>query len=106
MKVSSDWNAIIPEGTSPNDVAALLKTYLQMLPEPLLTYAVYDEVKEARGNARQLSDILRTIPYAHYSTLECLLALLLRISQKSALNKVRQIQHLHFMFFNLCVYVN
>lgn len=83
-----DWNAIIPEGTSPNDVASLLKTYLQMLPEPLLTYAVYDEVKEARGNVRQLSDILRTIPYAHYSTLECLLAFLLRISQKSTLNKM------------------
>ena len=79
---------MIPESTNPLDVAALLKCYLQMLPEPLLTFSVYSEFREAGGNVRQLSDLLRTIPYAHYSTLECLTSLLNLISQKSMTNKV------------------
>lgn len=83
-----DWNAPIPQGTNPTDVAELLKIYLNMLPEPLLTFSVYDEVKEAGGNVKKLSDLVRTIPYSHYSTLECLMGLLLRISLKSALNKM------------------
>ena len=79
---------MIPESTNPLDVAALLKCYLQMLPEPLLTFSVYSEFREAGGNVRQLSDLLRTIPYAHYSTLECITSLLNLISQKSMTNKV------------------
>ncbi|KAI5073384.1 hypothetical protein GOP47_0011397 [Adiantum capillus-veneris] len=96
-----DWNTVIPEGTSPLDVAALLKRYLQMLPEPLLTYPVYNEIKEARGNVQQLADLLRTIPYAHYSTLECITLLLLRVSQKSALNKMDA----HNLAFELAPYL-
>lgn len=96
-----DWNTVIPEGTSPLDVAALLKRYLQMLPEPLLTYPVYNEIKEARGNAQQLADLLRTIPYAHYSTLEYIMLLLLRVSQRSALNKMNA----HSLAFELAPYL-
>lgn len=96
-----DWNTRIPEGISPLDVAALLKRYLQMLPEPLLTFSVYNEVKEARGNSLQLADVVRTIPYAHYSTLECLTSLLLGVSQKSAINKMDA----HNLAFELAPYL-
>jgi hypothetical protein len=86
--ISSDLNAMIPEGTDPLDVAALLKCYLQMLPEPLLTFSTYSEIRETGGNIRQLSDLLRTIPYPQYSTLKCIISLLHLISQKSTSNKV------------------
>lgn len=86
--MNTDWNATLPEGVSAVDVAALLKLYLSMLPEPLLTVELYDDVVDARGSDRLLRQYLCTLPAANYSTLECLTALLLRISQKSALNKV------------------
>ncbi|MCO5590828.1 hypothetical protein L7F22_044803 [Adiantum nelumboides] len=97
----SHWSMVIPNGTSPLDVAALLKRYLQMLPEPLLTYPVYNEIKEARGNVQQLADLLRTIPYAHYSTLECITLLLFQVSQKSGLNKMDA----HSLAFELAPYL-
>ncbi|KAH7433805.1 hypothetical protein KP509_07G087200 [Ceratopteris richardii] len=100
-RFEQDWNMIIPEGTNPVDVAALLKRYLQMLPEPLLTHAIYNEIKEARGNVQKLADLVRTIPYAHYSTLECLTSLLWRIAQKSTSNKMDA----HSLAFELAPYL-
>jgi hypothetical protein len=66
----------------------LLKLYLCMLPAPLLTFELYDDIVDARGNDHLLCQYLATLPTANYSTIECICALLLRISQKSALNKV------------------
>ncbi|CAK9221721.1 unnamed protein product [Sphagnum troendelagicum] len=83
-----DWNAALPDGVSPIDVAALLKLYLCMLPAPLLTFELYDDIVDARGNDHLLCRYLATLPTANYSTIECICALLLRISQKSALNKM------------------
>ncbi|KAH9568602.1 hypothetical protein CY35_03G085600 [Sphagnum magellanicum] len=82
-----DWNAALPDGVSPIDVAALLKLYLCMLPAPLLTFELYDDIVDARGSDHLLCQYLATLPAANYSTIECICALLLRISQKSALNK-------------------
>ncbi|KAH9568595.1 hypothetical protein CY35_03G085600 [Sphagnum magellanicum] len=83
-----DWNAALPDGVSPIDVAALLKLYLCMLPAPLLTFELYDDIVDARGSDHLLCQYLATLPAANYSTIECICALLLRISQKSALNKM------------------
>eukprot|EP01018_Ginkgo_biloba_P021737 Gb_01164 [translate_table: standard] len=85
---NEDWNASLPEDASPCDVAALLKIYLMTLPEPILTFGLYDEIKGARGSPRQLREILKRLPNVNYSTIECLTALLLQISQKSILNKM------------------
>jgi hypothetical protein len=83
-----DWNATLPDGVSPIDVAALLKLYLCMLPAPLLTFELYDDIIDARGSDSLLCQCLTNLPAANYYTIECLSALLLRISQKSALNKM------------------
>jgi hypothetical protein len=78
----------LPDGVSPIDVAALLKLHLCMLPAPLLTFELYDDIIDARGSDSLLRQCLANLPAANYYTIECLSALLLRISQKSALNKV------------------
>lgn len=70
------------------DVAALLKVFFQMLPEPLLMFENYDAFVAARGNVARLREVIACLPPANYLTLECLTALLLRISQKSTINKV------------------
>eukprot|EP00249_Psilotum_nudum_P018150 c26662_g1_i1 orf=367-1623(-) len=85
---NEDLNASIPEGVNPVDIAALLKVYFRMLPEPLLTFSLYDKIKAARASVCQLRDLLKTLLPAHYFTLECLMGVLFRISQKSALNKM------------------
>ncbi|CAM6040602.1 unnamed protein product [Sphagnum compactum] len=85
---NEDWNATLPDGVNPIDVAALLKLYLCMLPAPLLTFELYDDIIDARGSDSLLRQCLTNLPAANYYTIECLSALLLRISQKSALNKM------------------
>ncbi len=59
-----------------------------MLPAPLLTFELYDDIIDALGSDSLLRQCLTNLPTANYYTIECLSALLLRISQKSALNKV------------------
>lgn len=88
LLIVTDWDAPLPEGISPIDVAALIKCYLASLPEPLATFALYHEIKNARNGIPELRDILRKLPNVNYMTLEFVTALLLRVSQKSLLNKV------------------
>lgn len=83
-----DWNAPLPEGSNPLDVAALMKCYLASLPEPLTTFQLHHEIREARSNINDVRNILSKLPNVSYTTLEYITALLLRVSQKSSLNKV------------------
>jgi len=85
---NEDWKAPLPEGVSPIDVADLLKIYLISLPEPIISFDLYDEIKDARSNVQQLRNILKKLSSVNHSTLEFITALLLRVSQKSALNKM------------------
>ncbi|KAF7015613.1 hypothetical protein CFC21_029415 [Triticum aestivum] len=68
--------------------AALIKCYLASIPEPLTTFALYDELKDARVSIDDLKNILKKLPNVNYMTLEFVTALLLRVSRKSALNKM------------------
>ena len=70
------------------EVAALVKYYLASLPEPLTTFELYDEIKSARSSINTMRNILKKLPSVNYMTLEFVTALLLRVSQKSLLNKV------------------
>ena len=85
----SDSAASVPEGSNPVDVAALVKYYLASLPEPLTTLELYDEIKGARTNIYSMRNILKRLSSVNCMTLEFITALLLRASQKSLLNKVR-----------------
>jgi hypothetical protein len=84
----ADSGASLPDGVSPIDVAALVKCYLASIPEPLTTFALYDELRHARVSIDDLKNILKKLPNVNYMTLEFVTALLLRVSRKSALNKV------------------
>lgn len=84
----ADSTASVPEGTTPVDVAALVKYYLASLPEPLTTLELYNEIRSARSSIYSMRNILKRLSSVNYMTLEFITALLLRVSQKSLLNKV------------------
>ncbi|XP_019413910.1 PREDICTED: uncharacterized Rho GTPase-activating protein At5g61530-like, partial [Lupinus angustifolius] len=85
---NQDSNASVPEGTNPVDVATLAKCYLACLPEPLTTFGLYNEIRGARTSIYSMRNILKRLPSVNYMTLEFVTALLLRVSQKSLLNKM------------------
>ncbi|KAJ4744656.1 small G protein family protein / RhoGAP family protein [Rhynchospora pubera] len=85
---NEDWKASVPDSTSPVDVASLVKCYLASLPEPLTTFVLFNEIREARSRIRELRNILKKLPNVNYMTLEFVTALLLRVSQKFSLNKM------------------
>lgn len=77
-----------PENTNALDIAVLIKCYLASLPEPVTTFELYDEIRSARSSIRVIRNVLKKLPTVNYMTLEFVTALLLRVSQKSILNKV------------------
>ncbi|XP_074588341.1 putative Rho GTPase-activating protein At5g61530 [Curcuma longa] len=85
---NQDWNASLPEATRPVDVAALIKCYLASLPEPLATFNLYQEIRNARNSIHELRDALKKLPNANFMTLEFTTSLLLQVSQKSLINKM------------------
>ncbi|KAJ3678715.1 hypothetical protein LUZ60_002518 [Juncus effusus] len=85
---NQDWKASVPDGTNPIEIASLIKCYLASLPEPLTTFSLFLEIREARSNIRELRNILKKLPNVNFMTLEFVTALLLRVSQKSSLNKM------------------
>lgn len=106
--IASDSNASLPESVNPVDVAALVKYYLASLPEPLATFELYNEIKDARSSIHAMRNILKRLPSVNYMTLEFITALLLHVSQKSILNKVASFS-LPFLFVNWmgnCIFDN
>ncbi|KAL4574906.1 hypothetical protein LXL04_021746 [Taraxacum kok-saghyz] len=85
---NQDLNAPLPENVNANDVAALVKCYLASLPQPLISPDLQNEVRGSRSSIPQMRNILKKLPSVNYMTLELLTALLLRVSQKSLLNKM------------------
>nr|GMC92939.1 uncharacterized Rho GTPase-activating protein At5g61530 [Ipomoea batatas] len=84
---NEDPSATLPEGINPLDVAALIKCYLASLPEPLTTFQLYNEIRDARSSIPTMRNILKKLPTVNYMTLELITALLLRVSQKSPVNE-------------------
>ncbi|XP_021905588.1 uncharacterized Rho GTPase-activating protein At5g61530 [Carica papaya] len=85
---NEDASASLPEGLNPVDVAALAKYYLASLPEPLTTFELYNEIRDSRSSVHAMRNTLKKLPTVNYMTLEFITALLLRVSQKSLLNKM------------------
>ena len=95
-----DENANIPLGTSSLDVAQLLKVYFRSLPEPALTFELYDQVTETGGsNIQSVRSLMARLPVVNQATLECLCALLSGVSEKSAFNKVTIFQFFLLFLF-------
>lgn len=78
-------------GTDVLDVAALLKLFFQLLPEPVLTYELYDELLLVGGSeVDRIRGLVATgLPLTNVATLKCLCGLLRKISSLAAVNKVR-----------------
>ncbi|XP_057952520.1 uncharacterized Rho GTPase-activating protein At5g61530 [Malania oleifera] len=85
---NQDSNASLPEGVNPIDVAALVKCYLACLPEPLASFDLYNDIRGARSSIHGMRNVLKRLPNVNYMTLEFVTALLLRVCQKSVLNKM------------------
>ncbi|XP_019149655.1 PREDICTED: uncharacterized Rho GTPase-activating protein At5g61530 isoform X2 [Ipomoea nil] len=85
---NEDSSATLPEGLNPLDVAALIKCYLASLPEPLTTFQLYNEIRDARSSIPTMRNILKKLSTVNYMTLELITALLLRVSQKSPVNEM------------------
>eukprot|EP00897_Mesotaenium_endlicherianum_P001773 jgi/Mesen1/1623/ME000135S00621 len=81
--------ATIPAGASPLDVAQLLMVYFKCLPDPLLTFELYDKIASiGNSDVPALKALVASLPPANHATLEVLAGLLLRVSEKSAVNKM------------------
>ncbi|PIN09151.1 hypothetical protein CDL12_18268 [Handroanthus impetiginosus] len=85
---NEDPNALLPEGVTAVDVATLVKCYVASLPEALTTFEMYNDIINARSNIHLMGNTLKKLPDVNYMTLELITALLLRVSQKSLLNKM------------------
>ncbi|KAK6936882.1 Rho GTPase-activating protein domain [Dillenia turbinata] len=80
---NQDSNASLLESLNPVDVAALAKCYLASLPEPLTTFELYNEIRNARSSIVMMRNILKRLPTVNYMTLEFITALLLRMDVRS-----------------------
>ncbi|KAF8984042.1 hypothetical protein BGZ46_008963 [Entomortierella lignicola] len=73
-------------------ITSVLKQYLRSLPEPLITYGLYDDFMEAIGLPHSESklqvfrDLLDRLPHSHYATLKVLLEHLNRVTEHEHVN--------------------
>uniref|UniRef100_A0A8C4DXL5 Si:dkeyp-68b7.12 n=1 Tax=Dicentrarchus labrax TaxID=13489 RepID=A0A8C4DXL5_DICLA len=71
-------------------VSSLCKAYFRELPNPLLTYQLYDKFAEAvaiqleEGRLVKIRDVLKELPRPHYRTLEFLMRHLVRMASYSS----------------------
>lgn len=86
-------------------VAGLLKLYLRLLPQPLVTYSVYHEMvavlRQSREEYDQVKGVRRALETGltgpHYATLRLLTAHLSRVARHSAINRMT-IENLAMIF--------
>ncbi|KAG2463066.1 RHG01 protein, partial [Polypterus senegalus] len=73
--------------------AVILKTFLRELPEPLLTFHLYNDIvnfKNLEGDAKisAVCGMLHTLPKENLASLEFLLGFLVQVSKQSEFNKM------------------
>ncbi|XP_069752129.1 rho GTPase-activating protein 1 isoform X3 [Narcine bancroftii] len=73
--------------------AVMLKTFLRELPEPLLTYGLYDQIVSfgkvpVTKQAETMARMIQTLPEDNYILLQYLLSFLLLVADNSELNKM------------------
>ncbi|KAG8196175.1 hypothetical protein JTE90_007904 [Oedothorax gibbosus] len=97
-KIKSAFDAgfhhLLEEERDPHNVAGILKLYLRTLPEPLLTYHLYDQWMEAAvepdhdTRLKALWSVVNSLPETHFKNLRYLIKFLSRLCQNSDLNKM------------------
>ena len=75
-------------------ISGLLKLFFRELPDPVLTFALYDEWIDAinRPPAEQASHllaVLKKLPKINYETLKVMIAHLKRVAESSDVNKMK-----------------
>ncbi|XP_051968604.1 SH3 domain-binding protein 1-like [Xyrauchen texanus] len=80
--------------TDPHAVAGVLKCYLRELPEPLMTFELYNDWFKAAGEKdtdeklKQLQMALQKLPTENYNNLRYLVQFLSHLSEQQAVNKM------------------
>ncbi|TRZ02254.1 hypothetical protein DNTS_034028 [Danionella cerebrum] len=80
--------------SDPHAVAGALKSYLRELPEPLMTFELYNEWLKAAGEKEQdekvnlLRTALQKLPTENYNNLRYLIQFLSHLSEQKAVNKM------------------
>ncbi|XP_064170688.1 SH3 domain-binding protein 1-like [Anguilla rostrata] len=80
--------------SDPHAVAGALKSYLRELPEPLMTFELYNDwfkaagEKEVADKLEQLKGALSKLPTENYSNLRYLVQFLARLSEYQAVNRM------------------
>ncbi|XP_016401528.1 SH3 domain-binding protein 1 [Sinocyclocheilus rhinocerous] len=78
----------------PHAVAGALKCYLRELPEPLMTFELYNDwfkaaaEKETDEKLKQLRTVLQKLPTENYNNLRYLVQFLSHLSEQQAVNKM------------------
>ncbi|RUS78107.1 hypothetical protein EGW08_014115 [Elysia chlorotica] len=96
LKASFDANAVDMDDFSsdPHTVAGALKQYLRELPEPLLTYALFDEFLQAASlpqdqRLQTLWTVINKLPKANYNNFRYLIKFLSKLAEKADVNKMK-----------------
>ncbi|GFO00598.1 rho GTPase-activating protein 17 [Plakobranchus ocellatus] len=96
LKASFDANAVFMEefSSDPHTVAGALKQYLRELPEPLLTFALYDDFMQAaflpqEQRLQALWTVINKLPKPNYNNFRYLVKFLAKLAEKSDINKMK-----------------
>jgi len=90
-KLSEDQGTDLT-GTDPYVVSGILKYFLRCMPEPLLTYELYNnwidaqKIEDEDQKTAHIASVAAMLPVAHQELLKALLAFLLRITSNSDRN--------------------
>uniref|UniRef100_UPI00358E76F3 rho GTPase-activating protein 44-like isoform X2 n=1 Tax=Myxine glutinosa TaxID=7769 RepID=UPI00358E76F3 len=96
LKIALDCGAVETQDYAgdPHAVAGALKSYLRELPEPLLTFSVYEQWIQASNfqdmdkRVQELKAVIETLPKANKENLRYLVKFLSRLCQSQDVNKM------------------
>ncbi|KAM6092867.1 SH3 domain-binding protein 1 [Theristicus caerulescens] len=92
--LASGSNALEEFYSDPHAVAGALKSYLRELPQPLMTFELYDKwvkvasLKDIDGRIQSLQDTCSRLPRESYNNLRYLIKFLAKLAEHQELNKM------------------
>ncbi|XP_053866929.1 SH3 domain-binding protein 1 [Malaclemys terrapin pileata] len=92
--LASGSNALEEFYSDPHAVAGALKSYLRELPQPLMTFELYDDwfkvacFKEPEGRLQSLQDTCSQLPQDNYNNLRYLIRFLAKLAEHQEVNKM------------------